>query len=318
LYKSKVIEQKPPLISIIIPVYNRLELIGETLETVLVQTYTNWECIIVDDGSTDDSQLIINQYCKRDVRFKFYQRPETKAKGASSCRNFGFEKSKGDLIQFLDSDDLLDNNKLNEQLKLYSPIRNVDLITCKWGWFRNVNRLNDRFKTNYYIYKDYKKGSKLLSDFGYYNSFFPPHVYLTSRELIIMAGGWNESLTNNDDAEFFTRVILKAKKILFAENAKVFYRISNTNKLSELNTETKVISAIKSWKLIESIMKEKDPNSSIKYVRNAKFNLYNSIKNSFPVLLSREIEFFKDRKNYNTYFYQFYKKYKLIPFSFFK
>ncbi len=310
MLKSKVIEQKLPLISIIIPVYNRLELIGETLETVLVQNYTNWECIIVDDGSTDDSQLIINQYCKRDVRFKFYQRPETKAKGASSCRNFGFDKSKGDLIQFLDSDDLLDNNKLNEQLKLYSPDRNVDLFTSKWGWFQNVNRLNDRFKTNYYIYKNYKKGSKLLSDFGYYNCFFPPHVYLTSRELINKVGGWNESLTNNDDAEFFTRVILKANNILFAEHAKVFYRISNTNKLSELNTEMKVVSAIKSWEIINSHISSKSGKPFGAYVQNALFCLYNQIQNKYPELIKEHRDLFAKRKDLNTPFYRVLKKFK--------
>lgn len=189
---------------------------------------------------------------------------------------------------------------------------NVDLFTSKWGWFQNVNRLNDRFKTNYYIYKDYKKGSKLLSDFGYYNCFFPPNVYLTSRELINKVGGWNESLTNNDDAEFFTRVILKAKNILFAENAKVFYRISNTNKLSEINSEAKALSAIRSWELINYHISSKTGKLFGAYVQNALFNLYNQIHKSYPKLIWENRDLFAKRKDLNTPFYKFVKKIKSI------
>ena len=60
---------QPPLVSIIIPTYNRAHLIGETLDSVLVQTYTHWECIVVDDGSTDGTDALLATYCKKDSRF---------------------------------------------------------------------------------------------------------------------------------------------------------------------------------------------------------------------------------------------------------
>ena len=65
-----------PLVSIIIPTYNRAHLIGETLDSVLAQTYQNWECIIVDDGSSDNTDDVVNDYVKKDPRFKYYYRPD--------------------------------------------------------------------------------------------------------------------------------------------------------------------------------------------------------------------------------------------------
>ncbi len=306
-----------PLVSIIIPSYNREHLIGETLDSVLGQTYTNWECIVVDDGSSDNTEEIINSYCNKDGRIKFYHRPKSRKNGASSCRNYGLKKSRGELIQFLDSDDLLSKNKLGEQLKLFKP-GDLSLITCKWGGFEQSSNLIKRFKYKYHSYRNFKKGINLLNTFGIYNEFFPQHVYLMPKALIEKSGNWNESLTNNDDAEFFTRLILNASKIIFSPETSAYYRYASTDKLSELDSEEKVKSAIKSWQLIESHLKEKVTYSSIKYVRNGKLNLYNSIIKTFPVVVSREMGFFEGKKDFNSYFYQFLKKLKALPISFFK
>jgi glycosyltransferase involved in cell wall biosynthesis len=96
-----------PLVSIIIPTFNRAHLIMETLDSLVAQTYINWECIVVDDGSTDDSEFVINEFVKKDNRFRYYNRPVEKVKGASSCRNFGLSIANGEYVVFLDSDDLL-------------------------------------------------------------------------------------------------------------------------------------------------------------------------------------------------------------------
>lgn len=304
-----------PLVSIIIPSYNREHLIEETLDSVLGQTYTNWECIVVDDGSDDNTKEIINSYSEKDKRFKFYNRPRARKNGASACRNYGLEKSKGELIQFLDSDDLLAKNKLEEQVKFYKP-QEFSLITCKWGGFEESSNLSKRFKYKYNSYKNYRKGKDLLNTFGCFNEYFPSLVYLTPKILIESSGLWNQKLTNNDDAEFFTRVILNASKIIFSPEASVYYRYKSTDKLSELNTEGKVISAIASWKLMESYIKEKDPYSRIKYIRNGKFSLYNAIINNFPLLVVKEQVFFNDRKNYSTSFNRIIKGFSLIQISF--
>jgi len=104
------------LISIIIPTYNREHLIGNTLKSLVNQTYQNWECIVVDDGSTDNTKNIIESYRNNDNRFSFYKR-EILPKGASHCRNIGLSKAKGQFVVFLDSDDELLEFCLENRIK---------------------------------------------------------------------------------------------------------------------------------------------------------------------------------------------------------
>ncbi len=99
-----------PQVSIIIPVFNRADLVVETLESISKQTYSNWECLITDDGSTDDTVAIIQRYMQQDPRVKLFIRPSDRTKGANTCRNIGLEQSQGDCVIFFDSDDLMTPN----------------------------------------------------------------------------------------------------------------------------------------------------------------------------------------------------------------
>ncbi|MGZ0017461.1 glycosyltransferase family 2 protein [Yeosuana sp. AK3] len=77
-------------------------LIGKTLDSVLAQTYTNWECIVVDDGSKDGTEQLLYEYCKKDSRFQYFQRTKDRPKGANACRNYGVELSRGAYINWFD------------------------------------------------------------------------------------------------------------------------------------------------------------------------------------------------------------------------
>ena len=103
-----------PLISIIIPSYNRANLISDTLDSLINQIYQNWECIIVDDGSTDDTLIVVESYCMKDIRFKLLNR-EREPKGAPTCRNIGLANANGEFLIFLDSDDILFSHALKER-----------------------------------------------------------------------------------------------------------------------------------------------------------------------------------------------------------
>ncbi|EPR74699.1 glycosyl transferase [Winogradskyella psychrotolerans RS-3] len=105
-----------PLISIIIPTYNRRSLIGETLDSILAQIYQNWECIVVDDGSTDGTEELVKAYCDKDHRFQYHQRPSTHLPGGNGSRNYGFEISNGEYINWFDSDDIMCDDKLQLQM----------------------------------------------------------------------------------------------------------------------------------------------------------------------------------------------------------
>lgn len=116
------------IISVVIPTFNREDYIGETLDSLLTQTFNDWECIVVDDGSTDYTEKLVSKYIFKDKRFSFYKRPADMPKGANSCRNFGFSKSKGEYIKFLDSDDLLTNDCLQKQSEVLEA--NSDKQVC--------------------------------------------------------------------------------------------------------------------------------------------------------------------------------------------
>lgn len=130
---------KDPLVSIVIPTFNRSHVIGESLDSVLVQTYQNWECIIVDDQSTDNTGDLVAKYILKDSRFKYYSRPLDTLKGANACRNYGIEKSKGDYIMFLDSDDLLIIDCLEKRINAFSKYPKYDILVFSMGHFTNLN-----------------------------------------------------------------------------------------------------------------------------------------------------------------------------------
>ena len=93
------------LISILIPNYNKEQYLNKCLESVIAQTYANWECIIVDDHSTDKSWEILSEFSLQDNRFKIYRRPNELKEGGNGARNYAIELAKGEFIAFLDSDD---------------------------------------------------------------------------------------------------------------------------------------------------------------------------------------------------------------------
>jgi glycosyltransferase involved in cell wall biosynthesis len=91
------------MVSVIVPVYNAGKYLAQTLDSVLAQTFSDWECLMVDDGSTDDSPLIAREYAARDSRFRYIRRPNG---GVAAARNTGLDAARGDYVALLDNDDL--------------------------------------------------------------------------------------------------------------------------------------------------------------------------------------------------------------------
>lgn len=126
-----------PLVSILIPVYNRESLIAETLESIKAQTYTNWECIVVDDGSTDKTVAIINAIATTETRIQLYKRPNNSLKGACSCRNYAFAKSKGEFVNWFDSDDIMDADFISKKILFLQKHSGYDGVLSKTAFFKN-------------------------------------------------------------------------------------------------------------------------------------------------------------------------------------
>jgi len=123
-----------PLISIIIPCYNYSLYIPQALKSLQEQDFTNWECWVIDDGSTDSTSRIVNDIAIYDKRINYvYQENQ----GQPVARNTGLRLAKGDYIQFLDADDLLEPMKFSRQLNYLLQNTEVDIVYGAVGYFNN-------------------------------------------------------------------------------------------------------------------------------------------------------------------------------------
>ena len=119
---------EPGLVSIITPVFNRVELLKETVESVIRQSHKNWELIVVDDNSTDCTAEVIRSFQQRDSRIHFHIKPENVVRGPASSRNIGFSRAHGEYIIYLDSDDLLFPDCLENRVNSFKDSQDQDFL----------------------------------------------------------------------------------------------------------------------------------------------------------------------------------------------
>lgn len=200
------------LISIIIPTFNRAHLIGETLDSILAQTYQNWECIIVDDGSTDTTEELIATYIAADSRFQFFHRPSDRPKGGNACRNYGFEKSKGVFIKWFDSDDLMKPEFLSIQYQtlLVSPELDFCAAFCEvFPSNENHQFLNPLVTEN---------SDDLLFDLLYERIFFLTPAPLWRNSFLVHKKLFDEQLFRGQEADFNFRRLLEGARFRYTSD----------------------------------------------------------------------------------------------------
>lgn len=258
-----LIENKSTFFSIIIPTYQRAHLIGKTLDSIIDQTHTNWECIIVDDGSIDHTEEIVNTYVLKDSRFQYYNRPDNLLKGPNSCRNYGFEKSKGTYIKWIDSDDIMLTDCLASTLEIFLE-KDCDLVVSNIE-FINIDEIKLDKKYNYFsqnLIEDY-----LVGKIAYY-------VFQTwSRKFINMQTQlFDEQITNLDDWDFNLRMLYQNPKIEYIHKPLIQYRIhseSLAHEISKLNYKeicSEIVSLEKHLKLLK-INKKANPLILNNYIK---------------------------------------------------
>ena len=126
-----------PLVSIAIPVYNRANLVLETLQYIINQTYSNWELILVDDGSSEKDYQIIESAASKDSRISVVKRPDNREKGAQTCRNMGTEMAKGKYIIYFDSDDFIPNFCLEQRVLYMETHPDADFAVFPFAEFED-------------------------------------------------------------------------------------------------------------------------------------------------------------------------------------
>lgn len=124
-----------PIVSVLLATFNRAHLIEETLNSIIAQTYVNWECIIIDDNSTDSTKEIVDEYVKKDYRFSYYLKTAQYKQGLSGSRNFGLdiaESRQAQFVQFFDDDDIMHPKKIELQMKPLLQDNSLDFTICKY------------------------------------------------------------------------------------------------------------------------------------------------------------------------------------------
>jgi glycosyltransferase involved in cell wall biosynthesis len=121
-----------PLVSVMMPVYNGEKTIDLAIKSLFLQTYNNWLCVVINDGSTDGTAEILKKY-ETNTRFKIIHLPQNKGRGYA--RQVGLENAHGDYLAFLDADDFYHPEKLERQVKAFSKHKGVDLVSCAQGSF---------------------------------------------------------------------------------------------------------------------------------------------------------------------------------------
>ncbi len=206
-----------PVISVIIPVFNRAGLLQETLESVRRQSYPNWECIIVDDGSTDASAEVAGRYVQSDTRFSFLSR-NTLKKGASVCRNIGLSSARGEFLLFLDSDDLLASDCLEKRLGSVAGKPDCDF------WVFNLARFHEHPGDSSLLF-NLRTEEDALSRFFRMDVPWGVSSTLWKREYLLKLGGFEASLPSWQDWELHVRALLKgASYQWFTNEPDAFYR----------------------------------------------------------------------------------------------
>ncbi len=294
------------LVSIIIPTFNRSELIKETLDSISMQTYSNWECIIIDDGSIDATEVVVNEYCNKDSRFIYFKRPINKVKGASSCRNYGFSQSKGEFINFVDDDDLLSPNKIEEQLKRLLQ-EDCEVATTRWTYIKDTIQIP--FK-EHLTYKDFAKGEDVIQAFGDGYTFFPQHVFLVKRTLIDRVGLWNELLMNNDDGEFFCRILIHTKKVVFCKDSFVLYREPGITNVSKIQNSEKAEHLIISLILVHSYLILLDKDKFQSYIDHNISHAFSKIEERYMPVIKKYRWFFREEIKRRSFCFRVIKKIK--------
>ena len=221
-YESKT------LISIIVPIYNVENYLRQCLDSIMNQTYQNFECLLINDGSPDNSADICREYVSKDSRFRYFEKENG---GVSSARNLGIEHSKGEYITFIDSDDWVESDYLEV---LYRALleEQADIAISTYKQFN----MDD----NCYYLHSYQRGydRKVFTNAELIDALYSLYVYdntynfvsckLVSREILKYIR-FNLSTSYGEDMEFWNKVFLISKKIVYVNKDTYIYRTTHDN-----------------------------------------------------------------------------------------
>jgi glycosyltransferase involved in cell wall biosynthesis len=260
-----------PLVSIVIPCFNAEAWVAAAVESALAQTCRDVEVIAVDDGSTDGSPAVLGRLAGPRVRV--IEQPN---RGAAAARNAGLGAAGGEFIQFLDADDLLAPSKIAGQVALLRAAGPGAVSTSRWARFQGAPaaaRPADSPLSGDLAPVDFL----LLHAAG--GHMMHPAAWLVPAAVARAAGPWDESLTLNDDGEYFARVCLAARRIVHAPDSLALYRSHVAGSLSGRRDRRSLESLYRSCGLIAAHLTDAEDSPRVRraladYFQRLAYELY--------------------------------------------
>ncbi|WP_372757300.1 glycosyltransferase family 2 protein [Mariniflexile sp.] len=208
------------LVSIIVPCYKQAHFLSEALQSVLAQTHTDWECIIVNDGSPDNTEDIAKEWCNKDMRFSYLYKENG---GLPSARNAGIKISKGEFILVFDSDDILHENYLSKVLPVLKSDKSLGIVSCYREFFEG--------KKSNIIYR-YKAEGTTYHALMFENILMPSSLF--RKKCWELVGGYDENMTNGfEDWEFWVAITKQGWNFKFVEEFLFYYRRTKHSMLTD-------------------------------------------------------------------------------------
>lgn len=222
-----------PLVSVIIPIYNSEKYISQTVRSVLSQTYQNFEIILIDDASEDNSFNIAGVLTGKDSRIKLFK--IDRAGRPSVPRNVGIKKASGELIAFLDSDDLWDKNKLQMQVRFLENNPLIFLVYNMCVTFGDVNFFSPYFE----VLPLWGRESKSFTDLVTRGNTLQPSSVMVKREFLLKLNGFDEDPELRiEDYDLWIR-LSKLGNFGFIPRILTYYRVHSSQFSSDWETKAK-------------------------------------------------------------------------------
>lgn len=232
-----------PLVSIIVPCYNQSQYLTEALESIYNQTFTNWECLIIDDGSIDNTAEIAKSFVDKDSRFVYFFKENG---GVSSTRNLGLENANGQYIQFLDCDDVLDVKKLELSIKELELNKNTKIVISNFRMFTDDVKVSSPpfcvlnpvyFNLEGFLY-EWNISFSLQMQCGFFDAVLFKNIRFP------------ENLSAQEDWVVWISLFKTGCEAVFIDKPLAYYRINPNSRMSTLGIDDNKVKVLKSFKSI--------------------------------------------------------------------
>ncbi|WP_428050732.1 glycosyltransferase family 2 protein [Candidatus Avelusimicrobium caledoniensis] len=242
-----------PLISVIVPVYNVAAYLPRCLDSILAQTYKNLEIILVDDGSTDNSLEICQQYAQKDNRIKIIHQEN---KGLPGARNTGLNNMQGDFVAFVDSDDWIPPQAYSTLYDLHKRT-GADVM---WGSLLYSTTRGSRIPAHFHLPTNDQERLCLVDVLCTGNMLCVDKIYIAS--LFTQNLRFNERLTYSEDLDFILRLLQKANFVAFTKQT-VYYYFMRPDSITHTPSLHKLSDDIHVWHKIYSFTKRKHVDKAL-------------------------------------------------------